>query len=414
VSESTEDRAAGAASGAPKRRGDRTSHTVGAVVLASVVVLALVTGLSVVFLYRHLNGNLTVEDVSSALGERPDKLDAGPQDPINVLVMGSDTRDCDGCALDQETGAEASDTTILMHLSADRERAYGISIPRDTIVDRPACGEDDEVPAAKNVMWNDAYTQGGQACTIRQFEELTGIYVDHYVVVNFNGFKDMVNAIDGVEVCIPEDIDDPAHGINIDAGTRTLHDAEALNYVRARYTLGDGSDISRIKRQQAFVASMAHKVISRGTLARIDRLVGFLDAATESLTVDPGLENVTKLGQLGLGFQGIGLDSIKFLTAPNAYYPEDSDHYGRVYLTDEAPRLWRLIENDRTLPADLLGGSISAGALPGADRGQGAQAGGNGQGGGKPGGKAGGRGRGSGGPTEEERVAQAEANGLCA
>ncbi|HEX8780405.1 MAG TPA: LytR family transcriptional regulator, partial [Nocardioides sp.] len=149
MSEPTEGGAAPAVPGAPKRRGDgNPRHTVGAVLLASVVVLALVTGLAVVFLYRHLNGNLTVEDVSSALGERPEKVETGPQEPINVLVMGSDTRDCQGCALDQETGAEASDTTILMHLSADRERAYGVSIPRDTIVDRPACGENDEIPAA--------------------------------------------------------------------------------------------------------------------------------------------------------------------------------------------------------------------------------------------------------------------------
>ena len=110
-------------------------------------------------------------------------------------------------------------------------------------------------------------------------------------MVDFAGFEDMVDAIDGVPVCIPEDIDDPAHGINIPAGTREVEGREALNYVRARYTLGDGSDIGRIKRQQAFIAAMAEKVISGGTLARLDRLVGFLDAATKSLTVDKGLDN---------------------------------------------------------------------------------------------------------------------------
>ncbi|HEX8781219.1 MAG TPA: LCP family protein, partial [Nocardioides sp.] len=295
---------------------------------------------------------------------------------------------------------------------ADRERAYGISIPRDTLVDRPACKTEsgEETAPATGVMWNEAFSVGGPTCTVAQFEELTGVFIDHIVVVNFAGFEDMVNAIDGVEVCIPEDINDPAHGINIEAGTRTLHDAEALNYVRARYTLGDGSDISRIKRQQAFIASMAHKVISRGTLARVDRLVGFLDAATQSLTVDPGLENVTKLGQLGLGFQGIGLDNIKFLTAPNAYYPTDSEYSGRVYLTEQAPKLWRLIEKDEPLPTSLLGGSISAGALPGSDKGDGAQAGGKG----KRGGKDGARGGAGDGLTAEERAAQAEANGLCA
>ena len=122
-------------------------------------------------------------------------------------------------------------------------------------------------------MWNEAFNLAGPTCTVQQFETLTGVFVDHIVVVDFAGFEDMVNAIDGVPVCIPEDIVDPAHGINIPAGTREIEGREALNYVRARYTLGDGSDISRIKRQQAFVAAMAKKVISADTLARVDRLM---------------------------------------------------------------------------------------------------------------------------------------------
>lgn len=396
--DTTETHDASEAPDAPKRRGKRR-HTVAMAVLATLVALALIVGLSVVFLYRHLNGNLTVEDVSEALGDRPDKMAEGPQEPLNVLVMGSDTREGEGNAIDQETGAEASDTTILFHLSADRESAYGISIPRDSIVDRPACGEDDEIDAADDVMWNDAYTVGGQACTIRQFEENTGVYVDHYVVVDFTGFRDMVNAIDGVEVCIPEDIDDPAHGINIDAGTRTLKDYEALNYVRARYTLGDGSDISRIKRQQAFIASMTKKVVSAGTLTRLDRLIGFLNAATKSLTVDPGLENVTRIGRVGLSFQDIGLDNIQFLTVPNKYFPADSEFAGRVRWTRQADPLWEALAADEEVPAKLLGGAISAGNVPGDKGGNG-----NGGNGGKPGG----------GTPSPDEAEQAEESGLCA
>ena len=357
--------------GTPKRRGrGKKKHTVAYVVMSTVVVLALVTGLSVVFLYRHLNGNLNVEDVTSALGEdRPEKVDLGPQEPLNVLIMGSDTRDCEGCDLDDSTGGDASDTTILLHVSADRKRAYGISIPRDSIVDRPDCGKNDEIPGGQDVQWNIAYSQGGQACTIRQFEELTGVFVDHYVVVNFGGFKDMVNAIDGVPVCIPEDIVDPAHGINIEAGdNRVLRDAEALNYVRARYTLGDGSDISRIKRQQAFIASMVNKLVSKGTLTRVDKIVGFLNAATKSLTVDPGLENVAKIGKLGLTFQDIGLDKVQFLTIPNAYYPTDSEFSGRVYWTDEAERVWSRIAKDQPLSRRLTTGSINAAAPTGSEQ----------------------------------------------
>jgi LCP family protein required for cell wall assembly len=280
---------------APKRRGRSSrKNTVGRVLLASAIVLALATGLGVVYLYRHLNGNLDVVDVTGQLGsDRPDKEEvAGPQEPLNILVMGSDDRDAAGNNIDnQELGStDRSDTTILMHLSADRKRAYGVSIPRDSLVTRPTCKTEDgeSIPGGTDVMWNEAFALGGPACTIRQFEKMTGVFVDHYVVIDFAGFEGMVNAIDGVPVCIPEPIVDPAHGINIEKGTREVEGREALNYVRARYTLGDGSDISRIKRQQAFIAAMANKVISAGTLARVDRLVGFLNAATESLQVDPG------------------------------------------------------------------------------------------------------------------------------
>ena len=208
-----------------------------------------------------------------------------------------------------------------MHVSADRKRAYGISIPRDSLVTRPECKTKDgeTIPGGTDVMWNEAFSVGGPACTIQQFEQITGVRVDHFVVVDFAGFEDMVDAIGGVEVCIPEDISDPAHGINIPAGTREIAGREALNYVRARYTLGDGSDIGRISRQQAFIASMVNKVKSAGVLARPDRLIRFLEAATKSLTVDKDLSSIAKIADLALQFQDTGLDKIKFITVPWEY-----------------------------------------------------------------------------------------------
>ena len=175
-------------------------------------------------------------------------------------------------------------------------------------------------------MWNEAFSVGGPACTMQQFEQLTGVRLDNYVVVDFNGFRDMVDAIDGVEVCIPEAIDDPAHGIDIPAGTRKIEGKEALNYVRARYTLGDGSDLGRIKRQQAFVAAMAGKVVSAGTLTRVDRMVGFLDAATSSLQTD---FTRSARSARSAGFKSIGLDNIRFVTVPWQYSP-DGPQPGRV------------------------------------------------------------------------------------
>ena len=212
---------------APKRRGKvRKRHTVGRVLLITVLVLAMVTGLGTIWLYRHLNNNINVFDPSAQMSNRPDKVAVeGPKEPLNVLVMGSDNRDCEGCNIDNLTGGGArSDTTILLHVSADRQRAYGISIPRDSMVDRPDCKTEDgeTIPGADYTMWNEAFALGGPACTMQQFEQLTGVRLDHFVVVDFEGFRGMVDAIGGVEMCIPEPISDPAHGINIEAGTRKL------------------------------------------------------------------------------------------------------------------------------------------------------------------------------------------------
>ena len=354
--------------GAPKRKAKkRKRHTVAKVLLATVLVLAMVTGLGTIWLYRHLNSNLNVLDISDQLTDQPEKIAVeGPHEPLNILVMGSDSRDCEGCNIDNLTGGgQRSDTTILLHVSADRSRAYGISIPRDSMVDRPDCKDEDggSIPGADYVMWNEAFGLGGPACTIQQFQQLTGVRLDHFVVVNFEGFKDMVDAVGGVEMCIPEDIYDPSHGINIEAGTRKLEGTEALNYVRARYTIGNGSDTGRMKRQQAFIASMTSAVVSAGTLARPDRLVRFLNAATSSLTVDPGLENVVKIADLGLQFQDTGLNKIQFITIPNM--PDPNDPNRLVWTEPQAQDVWDKIANDEPLTKKLSEDVISAGDLPG-------------------------------------------------
>jgi len=353
----------------PKRRGRvRKRHTVGKVLLASVVALALGTGLGVVFLYRHLNGNLAVLDPSAGLSNRP--VETGPREAINILVMGSDTREGKGNNIDGLTGlGERSDTTVLLHLSADRQRAYGVSIPRDLLVDRPECksADGDAIPSSTHRMWNEAFALGGPTCTIQQFEQLTHIRLDHFVKVDFQGFKGMVDAIGGVETCIPEDIDDPAHGIHIPAGTRKLHGKQSLAYVRERKAVGHGalrgSDVGRVKRQQAFIASMAHSILTAGTLARPDRLIRFLDSATKSLTVDPGLRNITKIAELGNQFKDIGLDHIQLITIP--IMPDPSDANRLVWKRPESDQVWAKLRKDKPLTKRLSTDVISAGNVPG-------------------------------------------------
>ena len=352
---------------AGKRRAKRRKrHTVAKVLISSLVALVLVSGLSAAYLYRHLNGNLNVYDATQDMvGTRPERVFTGPDGPLNILVMGSDSRDCQGCDIDGLTkGGQRSDTTILLHLSADRKHAYGISIPRDSMVNRPACKESDgSIGAAAYGMWNEAFSVGGPACTIEQVEQLTGIRVDHFVVVDFEGFKSMVDAIGGVKVCIPQTWDDRAHGIYLPAGTRKISGNQALEYVRIRHIPGtDGSDIGRIKRQQAFVGSMVNQVLSSDTLSNPIKVVKFLNAATKSLTVDPGLKNLGKLAGLAQQFKGIGLNDIKFLTIPWQYDPADPN---RVVWLPEASRVWNAIKNDRPLTRGLTSGSIDVSNLPG-------------------------------------------------
>ena len=183
--------------GVAGKRRLRKRHTVAKVITATLLALAIGTATSVVLAYNHWNSNLDVKDLDEQLGtDRPEKEEVeGPKEPMNILVMGSDSRDCEGCNIDGLTGdGERSDTTIMLHLSADRKRAYGISVPRDTLVDRPTCYDEDggEIPGANDVIWNEAYGVGGPACTIRQFEQVTGIRIDNYVVIDFQGFKDKI------------------------------------------------------------------------------------------------------------------------------------------------------------------------------------------------------------------------------
>lgn len=332
------------------------------ILVVSVVVLLLAAGLGTLYAYYRFDHNLTKKDWTSNIAEsdRPTAPDVeGPDGPVNILVMGSDSREGKN-NIDGLTGlGNRSDTTILLHLSADRSRAYGVSIPRDSIVERPDCVDEDgeEVAGYSAAMWNEAFNKAGPGCTLHQFEQTTGVRVDHAVVVDFNGFKDMVDAIGGVEVCVPEEISDPAHNIYLPAGTYEVSGKQALDYVRERYSVGDGSDIGRIKRQQAFVASMAHKVISAGTLANPIKLFNFLDAATKSLEVDTGIGSLKDIAGLGYQFRNIGLENIQFITVPWEVYPEDPN---RVQWAPEAAEIWEHIAQDEPLPEEFIDGAITA------------------------------------------------------
>lgn len=350
-----------------RHRGDGVrKHRVLGLVGYGILALTLGLGLFSVYTYRHLQENLNVVNLDEQLGkDRPDEAELDkPGKPLNIMIMGSDSRDGAGNNIDGLTGGgERSDTTLVLHLSADRQNAYGVSLPRDAMVERPTCYTDDmeEIPGGFD-MWNAAFAYGGPACTIRQFEQLTGVRINHFVVLDFNGFKDMVDAIDGVEVCIPEDVDDPVGNIHLDAGTRELEGQEALDYVRIRHNISSNGDIGRMKRQQAFIAAMANKVMSKGVLARPDRIYSFLDATTKSLTLDQRLGSPKKIVDLATEFKDIGLDKIKFITVPWDFYEPDPN---RLVWAEEADLLWKKMALDKPLSKRLSSEVITAAQRPG-------------------------------------------------
>lgn len=213
------------------------------------------------------------------------------------------------------------------------------------------------VQGAEDVLFNTAFAVGGPQCTVQTVEKLTGVYIDHFLVLDFNGFKDMVNAVNGVEVCIPEDVRDPAHDIYLEAGTQTLDGQAALEYVRERTVLSPTGDIGRMKRQQAFIASMVKKVMSAGILSQPARVYDFLSAVTSSIKVDAELDSVAKLADLAMQFQDTGLAKIDFITVPIEPYPPDPN---RLVWAEEAEQLWERIKLDRPLGRTFSDTSIEA------------------------------------------------------
>lgn len=298
--------------------------------IASTLVL-LTTGAAAAgaVLYDRLGSNITAIDSSGNWEPRP-QVDPAAGQPINILVMGSDSRDIKGSAKygnknNANIEGQRSDTTLLFHISGDRTRVLGMSIPRDSLVTLPMCKNKQGVMQGQYTgRFNEAFDIGGPGCTVKAVEELTGIPVDHFIVVDFNGFKDMVDAVDGVEVCLEQPVDDPNSGLKLPAGKQTVSGEDALAYVRARETIGDGSDIQRIQRQQDFISSMIRKVTSAGVITNPIKLFNLLDAGTKSLSTDKSLSEMSTIQGIAESMTGIRPSDVTFVTVPFVYNTDGS------------------------------------------------------------------------------------------
>ncbi|MEV4010794.1 LCP family protein [Nonomuraea angiospora] len=326
-------------------------------IAVTVTVVLLVAGVAV-GVYAKLTGNVKHIDVTADdLGAtRPPKV-AGTA--MNVLVVGSDQRDGKNAKYGHHIAGERTDTIMLVHVSSKRDNAMVVSFPRDSLVQLPACRATGGLPGQRPHlgMINESFNSGGIACTWKTIESLTHIRIDHFVKVDFTGFKSMVNAIGGVEICLPEAVNDKKALLHLPAGRQTLTGEQALGYVRARYSMGDGSDIGRIQRQQMFIASMVKKVMSGETLTDPAKLLGILDAGTKAVTTDRGL-NFGVMKDLATSLQGLNAGQIRFITTPWHY---SLTQPGRVeWVQPQAGHLFQIVAKDQSVQG-VKGGQAKVG-----------------------------------------------------
>jgi LCP family protein required for cell wall assembly len=245
----------------------------------------------------------------------------------NILVLGSQTRDGQGRGFGHDPGTNLSDNLILVHLNATHTRATVLSIPRDTMTYEPACKARPGVgtgtwPAQQQAIIDGAMNLGGPTCAVRTVEDLTGIKIDHFIEFNFNSFRAMVDAIGGVEVCVPPGgYRDPYSHLHLSGGYHHLTYNQALAYVRTRHGVGNGGDLGRIELQQAFISSVIKKVNREGLLSNIGALLKIADLATKALTVDQGLDSVFKLLHLASTLRYLHTRNVTFITMPNLPWP---------------------------------------------------------------------------------------------
>ncbi|MFI5568886.1 LCP family protein [Streptomyces sp. NPDC051740] len=307
------------------------------------------------YVYVKLNGNIESLDIDRVLGtDRPEKAGDGSE---NVLVLGSDTRSGGNRELGGGTddGSARSDTAMIVHVHGGRTRASVVSVPRDTVVDRPECTDTDggTHPAARGVMFNSAYATGGAACAVKTVESITDLRMDHYLEVDFTGFRKIVDELGGVEVTTREHIEDPDSHLDLKAGTHRLDGEQALGLVRTRHGVGDGSDLGRIRLQQAFVKALARQVGEIGVLTGPKKLYDLADTATRTVTTDSGLGSVNALMSFAAGLKDITPAGLRMITMPVTYDPANGN---RVLIEKtKAQQVWDALKNDQPIPATVTG-----------------------------------------------------------
>lgn len=290
---------------------------------------------------------------------QPIDINAGTA--INIMVIGQDTRSgAENAAIGGNDPNAAnnhqSDTNMIVHISADRNHVDIISLPRDSIINAPACNTgSDIIPARNNVMLNSVFPTAYNAthddgiaasCLVNTVNTLTGLDMQQFILVDFSGLSDMINSIDGVDVCIPQDLHDDNTGLDLKRGLQHLDGVQATQYARIRHGLNtDGSDIMRTVRQQHLVKALMHKLKDDSILSNPTKLYNLANAALSHVKMSSGLADVGVITGLAYSLRGMDMStSVNAITVPTEPYIADPN---RVQWSDNASKIWDALQTDK-------------------------------------------------------------------
>ncbi|MEI5585228.1 MULTISPECIES: LCP family protein [unclassified Agromyces] len=273
---------------------------------------------------------------------------------VNLLVIGSDSRQGQGDGFgdpDVET-AVLNDVNLLLHISEDHSHVEVVSFPRDMLVDVPAgCADPDtgeELWEQYDVKINSVLDYGGMPCVVKTVEELTGVTIPFAGIVQFMGAAAISEAVGGVEVCVAEPIEDVHTDLYLEAGTHELKGLQALQFLRTRYGVGDGSDLGRISNQQVFMSALARELQSAGTLTDPVKLYSIAKAALDNMQLSDSLADPAKLVSIAKAAKDIDLAKIAFVQYPTAY----SEDWSAVMPTESAEAVNLALQQDLPMTLD--------------------------------------------------------------
>jgi LCP family protein required for cell wall assembly len=319
--------------------------------LGGTLAVALVAGGSVAGIAAlQLQSNIKTQTIEADTKGPPPNI-ASFVGGFNILLVGSDTREGqDGIGAGPGDGGDLNDVTMLMHVAQDQKSATVVSIPRDMVVPFPKCPKGN---AASGLPINNALSYGGLACAVLVVQNLTGLTIQFAGLITFTGVAAMSDAVGGVDVCVSKAISDPYTGTFLSAGTHTLQGLPALEFLRSRHGVGDGSDLGRIGSQQVFLSALVRKIKSSDTLTNFGKLYAIAQAATQHITLSQNFTHLDTLVSVALVLKNIPLENIVFVQYPGRTGNPNPPYAGKVQpVTAIANQLFAAIKADQPIGLD--------------------------------------------------------------